>query len=481
MEGITRLAASQLLDGYRRRTISPVEVVDALAARIDAHDGSLGPFTALCLERARGEARAAEAAYRRGEAPAPLAGVPVRGQGPVRHRGRADDVRLADVRRPRAGRDAVAVRRVRDAGAILIGKTQTHEFAWGITSVNRLMGTSRNPWAPDRVSGRLERRLGRRAGRAVRAARARQRHRRLDPRAVGVLRHRRPASRRSAGSAPTGMFPLAPLARPRRADGAHPADAAAAVRVIADRRRRPRRAAAVVGARRACGVGLCPDLHLVAARAGGRRRLRRRGGGGRARGRGASSRSRCPRRTTAYETYGVIVRGRGAAHARRGRALPGPREEYGEDVRGRLELARDDDAGRLSRARRQRASSCAPASPRAFAEVDLLLTPVSAGSPAPIGDERVEHLGERDRLSRARDELHRAAGPRRAAGVRRPRRLRRARHPGRRAADRAAVERAARRCRRRSRCTTRRPTSQAAAGRRGRARAAAASSARRAR
>src|SRR5439155_1234612 len=38
-------------------------------------------------------------------------------------------------------------------GAILVGKTQTHEFAWGITSVNLLLGTSRNPWSPDRISG----------------------------------------------------------------------------------------------------------------------------------------------------------------------------------------------------------------------------------------------------------------------------------------------------------------------------------------
>src|SRR5207302_8367691 len=50
-------------------------------------------------------------------------------------------------------RDAEALARARAAGAILVGKTQTHEFAWGITSVNRLMGTSRNPWALGRMSG----------------------------------------------------------------------------------------------------------------------------------------------------------------------------------------------------------------------------------------------------------------------------------------------------------------------------------------
>src|SRR5439155_7453218 len=52
---------------------------------------------------------------------------------------------------PRA--DAAAVARARASGAILVGKTQTHEFAWGITSVNRLLGTSRNPWALERMSG----------------------------------------------------------------------------------------------------------------------------------------------------------------------------------------------------------------------------------------------------------------------------------------------------------------------------------------
>ena len=101
MEGITRLAASQLLDGYRRRTISPVEVVEALAVAIEQHNESLTALYTVCLDRAREEARAAEAAYSRGEVVGAAGGRAVRGQGPVRHRGRADDLRLADVRRPR--------------------------------------------------------------------------------------------------------------------------------------------------------------------------------------------------------------------------------------------------------------------------------------------------------------------------------------------------------------------------------------------
>ena len=50
-------------------------------------------------------------------------------------------------------RDAEAVRRVRDAGAIVLGKTATHEFAWGFSSINDALGTVRNPRDPERVAG----------------------------------------------------------------------------------------------------------------------------------------------------------------------------------------------------------------------------------------------------------------------------------------------------------------------------------------
>ena len=51
------------------------------------------------------------------------------------------------------GRDAEAVRRVRAAGAIVLGKTATHEFAWGFSSINDRLGTVRNPRDPERVAG----------------------------------------------------------------------------------------------------------------------------------------------------------------------------------------------------------------------------------------------------------------------------------------------------------------------------------------
>src|SRR5262249_1502935 len=108
--------------------------------------------TTLCLERARDEAAAAERVWDRGEA-RPLEGIPI---------GVKDLFDTAGVRTTYGSpmfsahvpdRDATAVARARAAGAILIGKTQTHEFAWGISSVNALMGSTHNPWALDRISG----------------------------------------------------------------------------------------------------------------------------------------------------------------------------------------------------------------------------------------------------------------------------------------------------------------------------------------
>src|SRR6185312_15623443 len=76
MEEIVALTAGQLLAAYRARSLSPVEVLDALAERIERLDPELGAFTTLCLERARVEALAAEALYREGGEARPLEGVP---------------------------------------------------------------------------------------------------------------------------------------------------------------------------------------------------------------------------------------------------------------------------------------------------------------------------------------------------------------------------------------------------------------------
>jgi aspartyl-tRNA(Asn)/glutamyl-tRNA(Gln) amidotransferase subunit A len=100
-----------------------------------------------------------------------------------------------------------------------------------------------------------------------------------------------------------------------------------------------------------------------------------------------------PEAAGAYDTFGVIQRGEALRTHTEAGLWPTRRDEYGADVRGRLELAstvtlsdyREGIAGR----ERLRAGFH-----RAFDHVDLILTPVTAAEPAPIGQEQVMHLGE---------------------------------------------------------------------------------------
>jgi aspartyl-tRNA(Asn)/glutamyl-tRNA(Gln) amidotransferase subunit A len=149
------LAAAGALDliaAYRSRTVSPVEVVDALEAQIESTEPLLNAWAAPAFEQARKAAAEAERAWRSGEA-RPLEGVPFG----VKDLFDSAGVRTAygspmfDSHVPE--RDARAVERAKEAGAVLLGKTATDEFAYGIAGVNPHYGAARNAWDPERVSG----------------------------------------------------------------------------------------------------------------------------------------------------------------------------------------------------------------------------------------------------------------------------------------------------------------------------------------
>jgi aspartyl-tRNA(Asn)/glutamyl-tRNA(Gln) amidotransferase subunit A len=152
MTQIADLSATELCAAIRAKRISPVEAVDAALARIDERR-DLNAFMAVCADRARKEAKAAEQRLASGEPLPPLHGVPfsvkdlTNTEGVTTTQGSAlfaDHVPAAD---------AVSVARMRAAGAILIGKTTTPEFGHKPATEGPFFGRTLNPWNKDYTCG----------------------------------------------------------------------------------------------------------------------------------------------------------------------------------------------------------------------------------------------------------------------------------------------------------------------------------------
>lgn len=141
------LSASELLLLYRKKEVSPVEVLQAVFARIDSHAGPLHPFTHLDPEAAHVAARASEARWLRGAPQGTLDGIPATVKDLVLTRGwpTLRGSRTVDPDQP-WNDDAPAVARLREHGAMIIGKTTTPEFGWKGVCDSPLEGATRNPW-----------------------------------------------------------------------------------------------------------------------------------------------------------------------------------------------------------------------------------------------------------------------------------------------------------------------------------------------
>ena len=147
------LSAVEVAAAIRARQLSPVEVFKAVARRIEACNPQLNAFCTLGLDQARKAASAAEVAVARHAELGPLHGVPIAVK---------DDLPVAGLRCTEgsvlhadrmASHDALAVKRLRDAGAIILGKTNLPEFGHKGTTENLLFGVSRNPWNPQCTPG----------------------------------------------------------------------------------------------------------------------------------------------------------------------------------------------------------------------------------------------------------------------------------------------------------------------------------------
>jgi aspartyl-tRNA(Asn)/glutamyl-tRNA(Gln) amidotransferase subunit A len=138
---------------FRRAELSPLALTEMTLAAIAELNPQLNAYLTVTAESALAEARAAEAAFKRGEDRGPLQGIPI---------GLKDLYDVAGVRTTAgsiilanniAAADSAVTERLRAGGAVLLGKLHLHEWATGVTSINPHFGPCRNPWDPQRIPG----------------------------------------------------------------------------------------------------------------------------------------------------------------------------------------------------------------------------------------------------------------------------------------------------------------------------------------
>jgi aspartyl-tRNA(Asn)/glutamyl-tRNA(Gln) amidotransferase subunit A len=144
---------TELAPRIASKEISPVDVTEAILARIERHEPALNAFIAVTADSARHAARAAEAAIMAGYHLGPLHGIPVALKDLYATRGTATTFGSRLFADWVPDFDAAAVERLKGVGAVLIGKTNLHELAFGTTSANAHYGPVHNPWRLDHHPG----------------------------------------------------------------------------------------------------------------------------------------------------------------------------------------------------------------------------------------------------------------------------------------------------------------------------------------
>ena len=153
MSDLCALSAAELLDGYRKHEISPVEVTRAVMARIEKLNPALNAFN-LVSDRALDDAKLSEKRWMSGQPQGLLDGVPVSVKDIILTKGwpTLRGSKTVDAKGP-WNDDAPATARLREHGAVLIGKTTTPEFGWKGVTDSPLTGITRNPWNTAKTPG----------------------------------------------------------------------------------------------------------------------------------------------------------------------------------------------------------------------------------------------------------------------------------------------------------------------------------------
>ncbi|HET7671388.1 MAG TPA: amidase [Burkholderiales bacterium] len=153
MTDLCTLSAAELLDAYRKHDISPVEVTRAVLARIEKLNPALNAFNLISKE-AEKDARASEKRWMSGQPQGLLDGVPVSIKDIILTKGwpTLRGSKTVDPKGP-WNDDAPATARLREHGAVLVGKTTTPEFGWKGVTDSPLTGITRNPWNAAKTPG----------------------------------------------------------------------------------------------------------------------------------------------------------------------------------------------------------------------------------------------------------------------------------------------------------------------------------------
>jgi aspartyl-tRNA(Asn)/glutamyl-tRNA(Gln) amidotransferase subunit A len=150
---LAQLSIREAAELIHKKKVSPVELTTACLARINEFNGALNAFITITAESAMAQARDAEAEVMRGKWRGPLHGVPIALKDLFDTAGVKTTAASGVFKDRIPTEDAEVVRRLKGAGAVLVGKTNMHEFAFGGTSIVSYFGAVHNPWELSHIAG----------------------------------------------------------------------------------------------------------------------------------------------------------------------------------------------------------------------------------------------------------------------------------------------------------------------------------------